>query len=311
LSSRYKKFLNKHNLLVVCGPTASGKTNLGVKIADLLDGEIISADSRQVYRGMDLGTGKDLNEYILPDKKINHHLIDIVDPMQIYSLYNYVEDFYKAFEDITARRKYPVVVGGTGLYIEAVLKNYRIANVEENYDLRNLLMTQSKEELHERLKKEFPDIYAKTDCSSKKRVVRALEVGEYGKTHHVEWGGENAPELHPHVIAVFWERSELISRIDERLEARLKEGMVEEVEALLKAGVTHERMLLFGMEYKYITEYLLNKLEYSEMAEALKTSIHRLAKRQMTWFRGMQRRGTNIIWVEEADFNKVLGEINV
>ncbi len=292
----------ENRTIVICGPTASGKTSLGVKIAEKYSGEILSADSRQVYKGMDIGTGKDLEEYKLDGRTIPYHLIDVANPEEIYNLYHYVNDFYKSFNETISRSNLPVVVGGTGLYLEAVIKHYRVPNVPENVELRKELMVGDLEKLVLKLKSLDDSIYCSTDLSSKKRVVRSIEVATFGQTNKLQWGGENPPKIQPLVLAVFWKREELIKRIDLRLNQRLEDGMVDEVESLLKSGVTHERMLLFGMEYKYISRYLSGELTYEEMVLELKTAIHRLSKRQMTWFRGMERRGLTVNWIENADF---------
>lgn len=292
----------KNKLIVVCGPTASGKTSLGVKIANKHDGEILSVDSRQVYRQMDIGTGKDLQEYTYNEKKIPYHLIDIVEPNQVYNLYNYLNDFSSSFKKIVENRNLPIAVGGTGLYLEAVLKKYRVPNVPEDINLRKELMELNLNDLIFKLKSLNKKIYEDTDITSKKRIVRSIEVAIYGLNNEIQWGGDNLLDFDPLVFGVIWERSELIKRIDERLTQRLKSGMVEEVESLFKSGVSLDRMLLFGMEYKFIALYLKGEFSYEEMVENLKIAIHRLSKRQMTWFRGMERRGIAVQWIKNGNF---------
>ncbi len=290
-----------HNLLVVCGPTASGKTSLGVSLAQAYRGEIVSADSRQVYRGMDIGTGKDLREYRTPGGEVRYHLIDIADPAEIYTVHQYQRDFFQAFRDIQSRGALPILVGGTGFYIEAVLHNYAIPNVPENPALRRELMNQPVESLIDELSARSPDLLEKTDRSSKKRIVRAVEIARYASEHAPEWGVANAPRLNPLVLCVHWPRDELHQRIRHRLEQRLEQGMIEEVERLLASGVSPERFDLFGMEYKHIARFLRREVDYKTMVEELARDIRRLAKRQRTWFRGMERRGIAVHWVERAN----------
>ncbi|MCP4133211.1 MAG: tRNA (adenosine(37)-N6)-dimethylallyltransferase MiaA [bacterium] len=289
--------LSTNKLIVLCGPTASGKTSLGVSIAERFGGEILSIDSRQVYKGMDIGTGKDLIEY----KNIPYHLIDIADPSESYTLYHFIDDFYAAYRKIEARKNLPVAVGGTGLYLEAVLKQYRIPNVPENRELRKELKQEEKEVLKNRLNELNSRLYSETDLSSKMRIIRSIEIALYSKDHEVIFAGENPPQIIPLLFATAWPRKELVERIDLRLNDRIKEGMIEEVEELLKKGVAPEKLILFGMEYKYITEYITNKINYTTMIRSLSTAIHRLAKRQMTWFRGMERRGFTIHWIRKGE----------
>lgn len=293
---------DKTNLLVVCGPTASGKTALAVQLARYFGGEIISADSRQVYRGLDIGSGKDLFEYTVDGITLPYHLIDIADPKDIYTLYHYQKDFYRCFKAITAREKLPVLCGGTGLYIEAVLRHYDVPEVPEDPEMRTELMAQPREALEKRLLSKAPDLYDKTDLSSKKRIVRALEVAYHrsGTSPEKTWS-VSPPEFYPFILCTHWPRGKLLERIDRRLHDRLRQGMVEEVEGLRKEGVPDERLFMLGMEYKFITRYLRNEIDYAAMIEQLAHSIHRLSKRQVTWFRGMERRGLNVHWVDGAD----------
>jgi len=291
-------------LIVICGPTATGKTSLAVDCALKFNGEILSADSRQVYRGLDLGTGKDLDEYDHHKHPVPYHLIDIADPRETYSLFHYIENFYTAFRSVTERHNLPIACGGTGLYLEAVLKHYRVADVPENLPLRENLIKKPKEQLIEDLQKEAPDLFEETDVSSAKRIIRSLEISRYRKKNPVLYTGENHPVFKPLIIAPRYPRDELIMRINQRLEARIKEGMIKEVKGLLAAGVPADNLIRLGMEYKFITEYVIGKISYDKMVSLLQTAIHQLAKRQMTWFRGMERRGLQLHWLDRGDRNE-------
>lgn len=292
------------NCIVICGPTASGKTRLGVRVASWLGGEILSADSRQVFRGMDIGTGKDLAEYENNGRPVPYHLIDIADPSAIYSLWDYQQDFYAAFGKLREAGRLPVVVGGTGLYLEAVLKHYRIANVPEDVGLRRELMEQSREQLLARLETLDPSLLKQTDVSSKKRIVRSLEVAVYSRDHEVEWGIPDPPKVVPLILAIRVARPELRERIRRRLESRLEQGMIEEVERLIAAGISRERLDLFGMEYAHVGRHLAGETSREAMVEELCFAIGRLAKRQDTWFRGMERRGLPVTWLQGASFEQ-------
>ena len=320
---------NKYNCIVICGPTASGKTKLAVQIARQLNGEILSADSRQVYRGMDIGTGKDLQEYgeAGRDDFVPYHLIDIVDPNQIYTLYDYQRDFYKAFEDVSARGRMPVVAGGSGLYIEAVIKGYDIAPVPENVEFRKTMMAEERETLIETLRNESPEIFAKTDVSTKKRVVRALEIVRFRdkqvatmdnsvnfKFKQVATNMESVhnhnknkfPPINPVIIYVVWERRELRARIEKRLHERLAGGLIEEAARLLDSGIDAARFALFGMEYKHAARYIRGEVSRGEMAAQLLQDIFHLAKRQDTWFRGMERRGMRVHTAPRAELDAAM-----
>lgn len=290
----------KKNLVVICGPTASGKTSLGVQIALNLKSEIISADSRQVYRGMDIGTGKDLQEYVVSDKTVPYHLIDICDPSEIYTLFHYKNDFFKVFDRLALCNKVPVLVGGTGLYIEAVLKDYDIPQIPENPQLRAELILQEKGVLEKKLFELNEMIYRKTDRSSKKRIIRAIEIAlnDNGTT---AISSKPVCKLEPLVLCTRWDRTKLRERINKRLIERLQQGMIDEVRKLLQSGIPRERFSLFGMEYKHVAQFLDGEVAYDTMVEQLRHSIHQLAKRQETWFRGMERRGIEVRWVDEAD----------
>ncbi len=295
----------KINIVVVCGPTASGKTALAVDIARKINGEIISADSRQVYRSMDLGTGKDLLEYSSNGSFTPYHLIDITEPSYIYTVYDYKRDFAKVYDDILLRKKIPVVAGGTGLYIEAVLRNYDFPGVSEDAELRSELMQKDKMWLLSELENKAPDIYKKTDLSSKKRIVRALEVAKYQNGEKKE-DNTRFPLLEPLILCTRWPRDELHRRIDKRLGVRLEQGMIDEVKRLLDSGIPRSRFSLFGMEYKHIARYIDGEVSMQQMIEQLQTGIHQLAKRQNTWFRGMERRGNVLHWIDNADFQTAM-----
>lgn len=288
-------------VLSVVGPTASGKTGLAVYLAQLFQGTILSADSRQVYREMDLGTGKDLFEYTTDYGTTPHELIDIVDPKEIYSLYNYQRDCYDALRRCKDAQRQAILCGGTGLYVEAVLKQYHIPNVPEDVTLRKTLSVESKEALLEKLQKTDTSLYDSTDTSSKKRIIRALEIANFKKSHTLRYSDDNPVKITPCVIAPLWERHTIIDRIDTRLKERLSQGMIQEVEGLLQRGITKDRMDLLGLEYREISNYILKKCSYDEMVASLAQEIHRLAKRQMTWFRGMERRGTKVNWIKEGN----------
>jgi tRNA dimethylallyltransferase len=301
----------KINLLVICGPTASGKTSLAVALAAHFGGEIISADSRQVYRGLDIGSGKDLHEYSTGKVAIPFHCIDIADPREIYTLFHYQYDFYSAFNEVLSRQAMPVLCGGTGLYIEAVLKGYRIPQVPEDRVLRDRLMRLTREELEAMLQSLDQEIFSATDRSSKKRVVRSIEVAQSSKNGHFT-AADVPPQviIRPLVLCTRWPRSVLTERIDKRLHLRFSQGMVDEVKSLRQSGVPDERLTMLGMEYKYITLYLRGELDYQSMVEKLRYAIHRLAKRQVTWFRGMERRGSTVHWIDEASLEKSQEVVN-
>lgn len=283
------------NLLVVLGPTASGKTRLGVALARRLGGEILSADSRQVFRGMDLGTGKDLSEY----GEVPYHLIDIAESGDEFSVFAFQRLFLAAFEEVRGRGRLPVLVGGTGLYLDAVLRGYRLVEVPENPELRQELAVLGDEELHVRLKTLKPQQHNVTDLVDRDRLLRAIEIAE----------GETAaaldqppfPELRPLVFGLQWERSELRRRITARLKERLAQGMVEEVRRLHEErGVPWEKLEFYGLEYRFIAAHLQGKLNTNDMFQKLNSAIHDFAKRQETWFRRMERQGTVIHWLDGA-----------
>lgn len=284
------------NLICILGPTASGKTKYAVKLAYETGGEIISADSRQVYRGMDIGTGKDLNDYLIKGVQIPYHLIDIVDPGTKYNIFEYQRDFKKAYTDIVSRGKQPVLCGGSGLYIESVTRGYRLVEVPPDPELRKELERLSMEELTAKLAS-MKKLHNTTDLDSKKRVIRAIEIAIHEMENPSDYDHSLSPEFTTRYIGISVTREERVARIDRRLRERLKGGMIEEVKKLLADGLTPEDLIYYGLEYKYVTLYITGELTYNKMEEQLAIAIHQFAKRQMTWFRGMERRGINIEWV--------------
>jgi tRNA dimethylallyltransferase len=286
----------KYNLITILGPTASGKTSVAARLALLLDGEVISADSRQVYRGMDLGTGKDYADYIVDGQPIQYHLIDIVDAGYEYNVYEYQKDFLKVFADITERGKLPVMCGGSGLYLESVLKNYKLIRVPVNEKLREELDDKQLWELTEILRSYKNYLHNQTDTESAKRAIRAIEIEEYYLTHpEIDTG---MPDIRSLVVGVKFDRDSRRKRITNRLKQRLKEGMLDEVQRLLDSGLTPEQLTYYGLEYKYMTLHLTGKLTYQEMFDKLNVAIHQFAKRQMTWYRKMENQGVDIRWLD-------------
>lgn len=282
-------------LLVITGPTASGKTSRAVGCARSFDGEIISSDSRQVYRGMDIGTGKDLSEY----GEVAHHLIDIAPAGARYNLYEYLRDAEKAMRNIESRGRLPIMCGGTGLYIESFLKGLRLPEVPENQELRQSLAGVPLNELAERLGR-MKRLHNVTDIDSPQRAIRAIEIETYYAMHPEvaqEARKETATPMDAVIVGVGIDRENRRRRISSRLESRLQEGMIDEVKALLDSGIDPEDLIYYGLEYKYVTLYLIGKLNGEEMKSQLETAIHQFAKRQMTWFRGMERRGFTINWL--------------
>lgn len=288
-------------MITILGPTASGKTTLAAYLAAATDGEIISADSRQVYRRMDIGTGKDLGDYIVGGRQIAYHLIDIAEPGTRYNLFRYQRDFRRAYDDITARGRRPILCGGTGLYIEAVLKGYNLAVVPENKELRERLEGKTLDELAVMLaelkRRNGSKMHNTTDVDTAKRAVRAIEIETYVEKHP-DAGFEEMPPTDSIIIGVDIDREERRRRITSRLRQRLDEGMAGEVMALLGSGVNADDLIYYGLEYKYVTEYVIGRISYDEMFSKLEIAIHQFAKRQMTWFRGMERRGLAIHWVD-------------
>ena len=289
-------------VVTILGPTASGKTTLATRLAHTIGGEIISADSRQVYRNMDIGTGKDLADYVVDGKKIPYHLIDIAEAGTKYNLYQYQHDFHVAYQDIVSRGERPILCGGTGLYLEAVLKGYELSPVPQNAELRERLEGKSLAELTQMLS----DLKAQTgsvmhnttDVDSCQRAIRAIEIETYNIEHTTAM--RTMPGIDSLIIGVNIEREERRRKITARLKQRLDEGMVEEVRGVLDSGIAADDLIYYGLEYKFITEYIIGKLTYEEMFRQLEIAIHQFAKRQMTWFRGMERRGTTIHWVDAS-----------
>ena len=339
--------MKNYDLIAILGPTATGKTALAAHLADRInslcshtDGvtevslnspsniegvsegrgsikgaEIISADSRQVYRRMDLGTGKDLVDYEVNGHHIPYHLIDIAEPGTKYNVYQYQQDFIKAYEDIRSRGKLPIVCGGSGLYIESILRGYQMADVPENKELRQSLEGKPLEELTEILKT-YKTLHNTTDTDTTKRAIRAIEIADYYDQHGlVQASSGNQPLFNPLVIGVSIDRELRREKITRRLKQRLEEGMVDEVKRLLEEGIPAENLIYYGLEYKFLTLYATGQLSYEEMFSQLEIAIHQFAKRQMTWFRGMERRGVKIHWVEatlpmEVKVNQIIDLIN-
>lgn len=302
----------KYDLITILGPTASGKTPLAAALADRLGTEIISGDSRQVYRRMDLGTGKDLVDYVVDGRPVPYHLIDIVEPGYKYNVFEYQRDFLKAYEEITDKGKLPILCGGTGMYIESVLKGYRLLPVPENPELRASLEGKSLEELTDILKR-YKKLHNSTDVDTAKRAIRAIEIEEYYKQQPPEY--REFPSLKSLIIGVDIDRELRREKITRRLQQRLDEGMVEEVRGLLAEGIPAENLIYYGLEYKFLTQYAIGELTYEEMFQQLETAIHQFAKRQMTWFRGMERRGFTIHWLDatlsmEEKLEQIINWIN-
>ena len=293
--------LQKLQLLAIVGPTASGKTSLSAKIAERYIGEIISADSRQIYKGMDIGTGKDLDEYYLNGKKIPYHLINIITPNTDYSVYQFQKDFFKVYDIICLNKSLPILCGGTGLYIESVLLNYDLKEVSPNYRLRKKLEKIDHNTLIQNLKEINIELHNKTDLSTKKRTIRALEIARYknSTSKSIE------DNINFCVIGIKPERKLLKKNITRRLKSRLKNGLIEEVKNLLKLELSHDRLNYFGLEYKYIGHYLSGNLNYNDMYQKLNTAIHQYSKRQMTFFRRMEKRGIHINWINEPNMQHV------
>ncbi len=286
------------DFITILGPTASGKTGVAVKLAAEIDAEIISADSRQVYRRMDLGTGKDLEDYCIQGKNIPYHLIDIAEPGTKYNVYEYQKDFLQAYNDIRSRGKKVIVCGGTGLYLESVLRSYRLSPVPQNPELRENLSGKSLEELTHMLS-QYKTLHNTTDVDSAQRAIRAIEIAEYYK--HTPIDDRPFPTLTSYVIGIDVDRETRRQRISARLKQRLDNGMVDEVKRLLAEGIPADDLIYYGLEYKFLTLYAIGKMSYKEMFRQLEIAIHQFAKRQMTWFRGMERRGINIHWMKPEE----------
>ena len=297
-----KQNMMQQKMITILGPTASGKTSFAVQLAAKLNGEIISGDSRQLYRRMDIGTGKDLNEYTLADKAIPYHLIDIMEPGDKYSLFDFQRDFHIAYQEILRRKKCPILCGGTGLYIESVLKGYNLPNVPPNPSLRKNLNQKSLAEL-ESILRSYGPLHNTTDIQSKKRAIRAIEIADHRLRE--EPSQANYPPIESVIMGLRIERNSRRENISRRLRTRLQEGLIEEVEQLLDEGIDADDLIYYGLEYKFVTLHVIGSLTYEEMFRQLEMAIHQFAKRQMTWFRGMERRGLNIHWI---DANKPMEE---
>ena len=286
--------MESYNLVTILGPTACGKTTLAVALADRLKTAVISADSRQVYRSMDLGTGKDLGEYTIDGREVPYHLIDIVDAGYKYNVFEYQRDFLKVYDALHTEGRVPVLCGGTGMYLESVLRGYRLVEVPENKELRASLEGKSLEELTEILRG-YKQLHNTTDVDTCKRAIRAIEIEEYYRANDVNI--REFPEVKSLTIGLDVSRELRRERISRRLRERLDQGMVDEVRGILAAGVSPEDLIYYGLEYKYLTMYVIGELTYEEMVSQLEIAIHQFAKRQMTYFRGMERRGVPIYWI--------------
>lgn len=304
--------MKPYELITILGPTASGKTSFAAALAAHLDTEIISADSRQLYRTMDIGTGKDLADYIVNEKAIPYHLIDICEPGYKYNVFEYQHDFHRAYSLIQAKEKLPILCGGTGMYIEAVLKGYKLLDVPQNPSLRESLKNKSLAEL-ETILASYKVLHNKTDVDSAQRAIRAIEIEEYYKNEAPEVNEYNP--INSLIIGIDIDRELRREKISRRLRSRLDEGMVDEVRHIIDLGVKPEDLIYYGLEYKFLTLYIIGELSYEDMVTQLEIAIHQFAKRQMTWFRGMERRGCVIHWINallptEDKIDKVLYLLN-
>lgn len=287
--------LTKYNLIVITGATAGGKTSVAAKLARKINAEIISADSRQVYKGMDIGTGKDINEYNINGNQVPYHLIDIVEAGSKYNVFEYHKDFFKVYSEITERNKIPVLCGGTGLYIDAVINNYQLVKVPVNERLRNELKDLSISELGEILLK-YKKLHNRSDLDTTKRAIRAIEIAEYYSRNELKT--DNTPDINPIIFGIYFDREQRRKRITQRLKYRLENGMIEEAKQLLDSGISYEDLEYYGLEYKFLSWFLAGKICYDELFNQLNTAIHQFAKRQMTWFRKMEKEGTKIYWID-------------
>lgn len=302
MSSKAIDNMQNQKMITILGPTASGKTSVAAALALRTGGEIISADSRQVYRRMDIGTGKDLADYTIGDVHIPYHLIDIAEPGTKYNLFQYQQDFHTAYNDIRNRGKLPILCGGTGLYIEAVLGGYSLSPVPQNPQLRESLEGKSLDELTQMLvelkQKNGSNMHNRTDVDTAQRAIRAIEIETYNLEHPTP--ERQMPPVDSLVIGINIDRELRREKITRRLKARLEEGMCDEIRSLIDGGVNPDDLIYYGLEYKFVTEYVVGKTSYEEMFRQLEIAIHQFAKRQMTWFRGMERRGYTIHWIDAA-----------
>ena len=290
------------DLVVILGPTASGKTNFAVKLADLFETEIISADSRQVYKNMDIGTGKDLFEYQINGKSIPYHLIDIIDPLEDYSIHKFSNDFYNVYQNIMKKNKFPILCGGSGLYIESILLNYKIPNIPPDYELREELENQSIKSLQSLLQKIDNSIFDANYHITKRRIIRSIEI--HNKKNITSKVEVKTRIQNYKVVGIKTNRDILLKKIKIRLEERMNDGMIDEVKKLVDHGLSLDRLKYFGLEYKFIGEYIFNNISYNEMFQKLNIAINRFSKRQMTFFRRMEKRGINIKWFNSCDIDK-------
>lgn len=306
--------MKNYDLITIIGPTASGKTAFACHLAHTLHTEIISGDSRQVYRSMDIGTGKDLSDYVINGGNIPYHLIDIREAGDKYNIFEYQHDFHNVYTDIKNRDKLPILCGGSGLYVESVLRGYSLVNVPENKELRSKYADYSLQALTQILES-YKTLHNKTDVDTAQRAIRAIEIEEYKKAHPLEQN--EFPPLNSLVIGVDIDRELRRKKISKRLKARLEDGMIEEIKDILSQGVKADDLIYYGLEYKYVTLYVLGQLSYEDMYSQLEIAIHQFAKRQMTWFRGMEKRGIDIHWInaelpmkEKIDKTKLLINMN-
>ena len=288
-----------YNLITILGPTAAGKTNLGVKLAYQFNGEIISADSRQVYRGMDIGTGKDLSEYFINETQIKYHLIDVIDPKDEFNLFEFVKRFNLSYSEILKKNKKPVMVGGTGLYLSAILQNYKLNKADFNNSYIEQLKELSANELASTLLKLNPKLHNTTDLLEKDRIIKAIAIERAKQKNEII-----SSDVNSFNIGVFLSRDEIKSKIKIRLKHRLENGMIEEVKSLIDSGINFKRLKLFGLEYKFVVMYLNGELNYNDMHQKLNSAINSFAKRQMTWFRKMGKEGCKINWIEGNNYAK-------
>lgn len=293
------------DMLTILGPTASGKTSLAAHLAFKLDGEIISADSRQVYREMDIGTGKDYEDYIVNEKKIPYHIIDIAEPGTEFNVYRFQQEFVQAYNTILKRKKTPILCGGSGFYLESILKGYRLIEVPENSMLREKFKTKSLDDLVKILSS-LRNLHSNTDSTDISRTIRAIEIETYNKEQRDLVN--DFPRIRSFITGIHLERQILRKRITERLEKRLNSGMVEEVKNLLEKGIAPEKLMHYGLEYKFLTMFIVGDLSYGEMFSRLNTAIHQFAKRQMTWFRKMEKAGTKIFWIDGMQSKEMMVE---
>jgi tRNA dimethylallyltransferase len=284
-----------NKLITILGPTATGKTTLAANLAAQLNGEIISADSRQIYRGMDIGTGKDISDYTVNGRQITKHLIDIAEPGYRYSVFEFLGDFTDAYNKIINAGKLPILCGGSGMYLDAVIRGYNMGKVHTNNKLREQLTTVSHDELVVRLAS-YGNLHNTSDITDRERLIRAIEIAEY-QSDHAEMTLK-LPKFNSTVFGIYFDRPTIRKRITTRLEERLNQGMVKEVELLLNNGIKHDQLVYYGLEYKFVTMYVIGNISYDTMFEKLNIAIHRFAKRQMTWYRRMEKNGVKINWID-------------